>query len=359
MKKILVAVTDYPDVNGNTAMMYVHTRNKYYVHDGIDVTVLNFSAKNNYVIDKIKVISLSTYEKQMPYYDILILHAPNIRNHYRFLKKYAKNFANLVFFFHGHEVLRVNEVYPQPYPYINRSIVKNFVQDYYDLIKLALWRRYFPKIIYKTHFVFVSQWMYREFVKYIKLPETILKSHFSIIYNSVDKIFEEHTFDNLCNKKYDFITIRANLDGSKYAIDIVNRIAQNTPNGKFIVVGKGNFFKYYHKADNITWLDKVLTHDAIISLLQESKFALMPTRTDAQGVMMCEMAAFGIPVITSDIPVCHEIFDGFNNVTFLDNMDEKLSLSAYINNESKTLKNYNYSLKQTIMHEIALLKRLV
>ena len=45
----------------------------------------------------------------------------------------------------------------------------------------------------------------------------------------------------------------------------------------------------------------------MIAILNSAKCALMPTRTDAQGVMMCEMVAFGMPLITSDIPVCHEV----------------------------------------------------
>lgn len=356
--KILVAVVDYPDVNGKTAMMYVHTRNKYYIHNNIDVTVLNFSAKDAYIIDKIKVISLNSYKRQVAHYDALVLHAPNIRNHYLFLKKYGKYFPKFMFFYHGHEVLALNKEYPAPYFYIKRNIIKNLIQDFYDALKLLLWRHYLPQIIHKSRFVFVSQWMYQKFIEYIRIPKSTIANHFNIIYNSVDKVFEKQIFDDLCNKKYDFITIRANLDGSKYAIDVVNRIAQNTPNAKFLVVGRGNFFKYYHKADNITWLDKTLAHNEIISLLQESKVALMPTRTDAQGVMMCEMAAFGIPVITSDIPVCHEIFDGFENVTFIDNVDEELSLKDYISSKRcQSIKDVRFYANHTMSKEVNIIKR--
>lgn len=359
MYNILVAVADYPDINGKTSMMYVRMRNMYYIQNGIDVTVLNFATKQNYIIDKIRVISLNSYKKQISHYDALIIHASNIRNHYLFLIRYGKKFSKLIFFYHGHEVLAVNKVYPKPYPYIRYSIIKNFLQNCYDSFKLCLWRHYIPKVIYKSYFIFVSQWMYREFIKYVRLPESMLDNHFSIIYNSVDKIFEEQVFDNLRNKKYDFITIRANLDGSKYAIDIVNKIAQNTPTGKFLVVGKGNFFKYYLKADNITWLDKVLTHDEIISLLQESRFALMPTRTDAQGVMMCEMAAFGIPVITSDIPVCREIFGNFANVTYIHNDDTNLSLRKYVCQQSQSIKDMRYSAEFTMNKEVNIIDEIV
>ena len=85
------------------------------------------------------------------------------------------------------------------------------------------------------------------------------------------------------------------------------------------MIGKGKFFEYNEKAQNLQWIDKVLNHEEIIDILNNSKCALMPTRTDAQGLMMCEMASFGIPLITSDIPVCHEIFDEFSNVALLNN----------------------------------------
>ena len=73
-----------------------------------------------------------------------------------------------------------------------------------------------------------------------------------------------------------------------------------------------------------------MNHDEIVEMLNLSRYALMPTRTDAQGLMMCEMAAFGIPVITSDIPVCHEVFDGFKNVFFISNDELAQSLSSFL-----------------------------
>lgn len=53
MKKILVLVQDYPNNNGGVALMYVHVRNKYYIQHNIDVTVLNFSSVDDYVIDEL------------------------------------------------------------------------------------------------------------------------------------------------------------------------------------------------------------------------------------------------------------------------------------------------------------------
>lgn len=44
--------------------MYVHVRNKYYIQHGIDVTVLSFATKTDYVIDNIRVITEATYLKK-------------------------------------------------------------------------------------------------------------------------------------------------------------------------------------------------------------------------------------------------------------------------------------------------------
>ena len=82
-------------------------------------------------------------------------------------------------------------------------------------------------------------------------------------------------------------------------------------------------------------MQKFVNHDEIIELLNQSKCALMPTRTDAQGLMMCEMATFGIPVITSDIPVCHEVFDDFENVELIDNLNTNFKLDLILEKLTK------------------------
>ena len=83
----------------------------------------------------------------------------------------------------------------------------------------------------------------------------------------------------------------------------------------------------------------------------------MPTRTDAQGLMMCEMAALGIPVITSDIPVCHEVFDGFSNVIFLNNNDMGISLDYLKKFPILCKKDDRYFSNNTTKKEIDIIKR--
>lgn len=329
---------------------------------GIQLEVLNFKAKEDYVIDGVKVITLDTYKKsKLKSYDILISHAPNLKNHYKFLKKYGKNFKKYLFFFHGHEVLKINKDYSKPYNYMKKKWT--LLQNVYDFIKLKIWHNYFIKNNKKSYYIFVSNWMKEMFFKNTKIKEEQLEGHYYITYNSIGKDFEENNYDVSKEKLYDFVTIRGNLDGSKYCVDIVNDLAKQNPQLKFLVIGKGKYFNIYEKADNIKWLNKHCNHSEIIEILNTAKCALMPTRTDAQGLMMCEMATFGIPLITSNIPVCYEVFKSFCNVEFIDNDNIKNEniIEKYNNilNKNDNKKNRKYFLEENCNYEVNLIKNIL
>lgn len=358
MKKYLVLSTDYPNLQGGLMLAYVRTRNVYYKSKGLDVTVLNFTADENYTIDGINVITYKwfrVHHKELRY-DVLISHAPNLKEHYRFLCKYDNVFPKIVFFFHGHEVLKINKVYSEPYPYVRRNRIVEKIQDIYDELKFCVWRSYIKRRHEKLYYIFVSHWMRDEFMKWVKPDTAYLEGRSFITYNCVGDLFEKEQFDRNAPKSYDFVTIRANLDGSKYSIDIVNELAKRHPEYKFLLIGCGEFFEHYEKASNIEWRNCRLQHDEIIGVLNSARCALMPTRTDAQGVMMCEMATFGMPVITSDIPVCHEVFDGEPNVGFINNDLTQDNLSdVYFKIRDIKYKSNKYSQVNTCNIELSII----
>lgn len=362
--KILVLATDYPRLDGSVASFFIHSRNICYFESGFDVSVISFKSDCDYEIDGIKVYTLKTYEKELKKkkYDLLLSHAPNLKHHYRFLRRYSNCFNNVVFFFHGHEVLRTSKVYPEPYNFYKKHpLLDRKIRDIYDMFKLLIWRQYFRRIAYKSHFVFVSNWMYQMFIRFVKLDPKIIEARKHIIYNCIGEQFEKEYYNVDEEKKYHFITIRNNLDGSKYGIDIVSKIAENNPQYKFCVIGKGDFYKFNEKPKNIEWINKNLSHEEIINYLNKSKCALLPTRVDAQGVMACEMATFGIPLITSNIDVCKEIFEGFENVAFIDNDDENIDIETIFNrliNIEVKEKNQKYFKKNTVGKEIELFRKL-
>ena len=356
--KVLILVEDYPDLCGGLSLYYVHTRNLFYQKQNIEVTVLNFRAKENYFIDEIQVITLKSFisnYKDKRYGEVLLLHAPNLKNHLKFLLLYGHTFKKYIFFFHGHEVLRVSKVYPKPYNYIKKNMVLNYVRDVYDILKLKIWKKVFLNIYLKSEFVFVSCWMYREFLEWVKIDKKFLDKRRHIIYNSIGKKFETYTYNPKGEKQYDFICLRSNFDASKYCIDTVCEIAQSNPKCKFCLIGKGDYFNYNRKPDNIIIISEYLNHEKILMYLDMSRCALMPTKTDAQGVMACEMATYGIPLITSDIPVCREVFQGFKNVGFLHDNDTDV-LEIYGKIKDNILKNEKYYEKNTTQKEVELIK---
>lgn len=359
--KILVAVESYPDLQGSVSLCYVHTRNLYYKKADIDITVLNFTAKENYIIDGIKVITWSYYlhENYHAYGDVLLLHAPNLKHHLRFLKRYGNNFKKSIFFFHGHEVLRCSKVYSTPYKYVKRNLMYEKYKDIYDVLKLIIWKNVFEQKSNKYEFVFVSQWMYQEFLKWVNIDEKKIIDRKYIIYNCVGKEFEKCTYDFSNAKKYDFISIRSNFDESKYCVDIICKIARENPDAKFCLIGKGQYFMYNKKPKNLTVISEYLHHEKILSYLNISKCALMPTRTDAQGVMACEMATYGIPLITSDIPVCREVFNNFENVRFISNDCPNVNILKLYTDIKKCMpskKNEKFFEINTCKKEVELIK---
>ena len=360
--KALVLVTDYPGANRKEAHRFVHVRNLFYQENNVDVTVLNFAADADYVYEGIHVITLKEYEAQSTAYDILIVHQANIRQHYRFLRRYGDRFPHFILFFHGHEVLRFSKTYPKPYNYVSSSIIKALLRDAYDLFKLSVWHRYIPQIIEKSMLVFVSQWMLDEFLKATGLKLEDLKGHYEITYNCVGKPFEDNSYDIHAHKQYDFVTIRSNLDGSKYCVDIVNELAKNNQEAKFLVVGKGHFFEHYQKAPNLHWENRTLNHQEILEVLDNARCALMPTRTDAQGLMMCEMATYGIPLITSDLPVCQEALGSFQNVRMINNAainTRLLPICEEIESLQPYPKNRVYFNDSTSAHEVKIIRKMV
>lgn len=321
--KILVLAETYPMPDGKVCPMYIHMRNRYYADQGADVTVLNFRAQNAAEYDGIKVITLDDYKNhhKTEVYDFLVLHAANIKHHYRFLKKYGRNFPHFVFVFHGHEVLRKSTVYPPLFPWKKqKNALAVTARNLYDTFKLNTWRKLFENdaFLNKTDAIFVSQWMLDEFLKNTGVKRERIGKHAHVIYNGVGKVFVEHEYVPQ-EENYDFVTIRRNIDGEKYCVDVVNALAEKNPQYKFLVVGRGQLFSHVKKADNLVWQDRNLYHNEMFDVLNQCRYALMPTKTDAQGLMMCEMATFGIPVVTSDIPVCHEVLDDFDNVAFISN----------------------------------------
>lgn len=360
--KVLVLTMDYPRLDGTHERMFVHVRNLFYAQNNIDVTVLNFSSPIDYEIDGIKVVSLESYEKEKNNYDILVSHASNLRNHYKFLRKYNSEFHRIVFFFHGHEVLYLNKDYPKPYSFKKQSIIRNAMfQNAYDKLKMSLWASYYRKNIEKCYFVFVSNWIKNRFMENLHFTKEEFQGHDFVINNSIGETFEYKQYDYRAEKKYDYITIRGNLDGSKYGVDLVVELAKRNPDKKFLLIGRGCYFNYNEKPFNVELIGRTLNHEEMLEYIDKSKYGLLLTREDTQGVMTCEFASYGIPTITSDIEVCHEFFDSMPNVEMIsNNLDFNLEeVSCRLAKKIPYKSDDRFYAKNTILKEIMLFEKIL
>lgn len=309
---LLIVCQAYPNQKEPYKLMYAHTRNKEYVKQGLNVTVVSFSTKEEYTYEGIKVLPEGKVNKELlNRVDLVACHAPNIRNHLRFLILNCLNKKSL-FFIHGHEVLDYTKYYFGRYD--NKSF--STLRVIYEKFKLLTLRLFISKFKAKLSFIYVSQWMKEHFYKNLKLKIGELNE--TVINNSVDDIFLKKKWSAKCPKLYDFVTIRP-LDEKKYAIDVVITLAKSNPEKNFLLYGKGNVFEYIDRPSNLEHKEVFLQPKDIPQVLDQAKAVLMPTRLDAQGVMVCEMASYGIPVVTSDIPICKEVLGSFNNVHFINN----------------------------------------
>lgn len=359
--KILVLAENYTS-SQEVSLQYVHTRNLRYIECGNEVDVLSFKSSIDYEYEGVKVFKEESILKNLSNnnYDVLVCHAPNLKNHYRFLKKNRDKFNNVVFFFHGHEVMKISRDYSKPYDYVQPdSKIRVLVRDIYDEFKFKVWKKYFTKIDKESVLVFVSEWMKDMFVSSCKIDEDSLNFRSKIIYNSVGSVFENNNYDWNSHKEIDFLSIRSSLDGSKYCVDIIADLAEKYPNFNFTVVGKGKYFDIKGKPQNVKLINDNLSHEEILKILNKSKYALLPTRVDAQGVMACEFATFGIPLITSDIPVCHEVFNDFDNVFFIDNENSNLDFLKDYNHNLHIEKNKKYFVENTVDQELKLFEQMV
>ncbi len=360
MKKILVLAEHYVK-DGNYSLLYVHTRNIQYIEKGYEIIVLNFSEKENYVIDGVKVYGESSFYRHnaLDEFDIILSHAPNLKNHFRFLLKNFRYISNIIFFIHGHEVLIKDKFYPKPFPYEKKRILRFSIHFIYDRIKVLILKSLFSffKRRKNLHFVFVSQWMISECVKSIGLSHNFFKSCSSIIHNSINPVFLERSYKESGEISGDFICIRP-FDGPKYCVDLYCELALRNPSKTFTLYGKGEFFNYNSTPKNLVIHEHYLDHKEIPDILNKHKAAIMLSRLDAQGVMACELATYGIALVTSDIPVKREMLSGAKNVYFMPN-DLSLKLSDFALEASRPLSLIEkFGEDATILREIELFKNL-
>jgi len=291
----------YPSNENLYGGMYVHARAREYKKLGhtCNVYKLNKNKKDyrEYKFENIQVYEGNKYflkeKMNKNAFDIIALHAPSPDEKYFILKNFSN--SKVICWMHGHDSLSGAFTYFYTgskflYP------LKFLLRLKEDIKKIVSWREFIkhfnPKVIV------VSHWMKKEAESFLKLnlDNTIM------IPNLVDEdIFK---FKQRKGKIKKILCLRSH-SSKKFALDIVIKAFSNS---KFQLdlygIGKniGENKKLAKLVNaNVVFIEKLFEHNEIIDMFDSYDLAVMPTRLDSQGVLVCEMNMAGLPVITSDI----------------------------------------------------------
>jgi glycosyltransferase involved in cell wall biosynthesis len=318
--KLLILCQDYPSLNNPYALAYIHSRVIEYQKRDLKVKILSFSCKRDYEFEGVLVSGV--YDNKS--YDVLISHAVNLRSHVKFIIINKLRFSKFIFWFHGHEIINVAKEYPKPYRWSKSKI--RFLHAIYTPIKFFVIRHFLFSLNRQNQvqLVFVSEWMKEVFERNISSTK---KFKFSIINNPINPVFSHSKYVPNLNSKG--ICIRP-WDNSKYAVDLVLNFAKVNSHLNIDIYGGGDFPNHYNIPSNVQFHQMFFLQKEIPEVLNNYNFAIMPTRFDSQGVLACEFATFGIPLITSSIPIMIEMLGDFNNVYFINNdhFDEYITLDS-------------------------------
>jgi glycosyltransferase involved in cell wall biosynthesis len=340
---LLVLSQSYPKNATKYAPFFIHIRLLAYVAAGVDVDVVSFNTSHQYSYQGIRVYPAGEFanllRQKQP--KAIIAHAPNLRNHLRLLLLHWRSLPKLYFVFHGHEILMKSRYYPKPY-FFQRSAFYNVtkaINNMYDLIKCKVLKCFMLKNLGKNlKVIFVSEYLKTLFCENVMQSKALIEKNSIVIHNAINDCFLTNEYSRAKVLLGDFITIR-NYDQPVYALDLILKIALANPHMVFHIYGEGKFFDFVAKPKNVEVFHGYLKPAKIVKLLNQYKAALMPSYHDTQGVMACEMAAFGMPVIASNIPAAREMFASEDNVYLLDNDAEDLDLAKIINNLKVTNKS--------------------
>lgn len=344
MGKYLLVVPGYPDEKDLYHNVFVHSRVKAYVKNGLNIKVFSVSdIKSNYIFEDVKVktgnyIDLEDEIKNNNYDKILV--------HFGWKKiinailKVNSN-AKIVMWVHGVEALG----------WYRRIFLFNIKKplDFMKYIVLNIRQLLFMRGLIRNNklnikYIFVSEWM-----KNILEKDTLSKNkikNYAIIPNVVDTdLFKYQEKDE--KQRLNILSIRP-YTSKKYANDLsvkaVLELSKETFFDKlsFSFYGKGKLFNKtlepLRAFNNVLIKEKFLTHEEISKLHRENGIMLIPTRQDAQGVSMCEAMSSGLVPITSNNTAIPEYVN--DSVGYLTNNYKEIatSIKDLYNNPKKFIK---------------------
>mgnify|MGYP001626331915 CR=1 FL=1 len=153
---------------------------------------------------------------------------------------------------------------------------------------------------------------YRHIISVSEFLNKVYKIKAQIIPNGVNKVESSFELGH-------YVAYLGRLDITQKGLDLLAKAIKELKRIKFKIAGDGKdrekFLKMVDGCKNVEYLGR-LTGEEKFNFIKGSKFLVMPSRYEGQGIVALESASCGKPVIVSDIPVFSYVVQGGFGISF-------------------------------------------
>lgn len=310
MHRIAIVSHGYPTSCTPYDYTFVHVRAKLYKNFNKIVKAFTIDAKvRKYEFEGVDVVRAPLEEciAEMKDFnpDILCVHSP-ATTELRYLATSLPETLNVpvIVWIHGYEALFTPKYYPivlEP-----RLLLKWLYSSLTSLPRLKKMRELFNIFDKRGDYVvFVSNWMKEE----AEWSTGCSIENSIVIPNPVDTdlfSFKDRTEQWTDSTPRKAITVRS-FSQEKYGIDVaIKAFAHNASECILHIYGKGRLAGKFKKlvkkmSSNSVVHEKLFPHNSLPFIYHQHDFFVAPSRTEAQGLAMCEFMSTGAPIIATSV----------------------------------------------------------
>lgn len=310
--KLAIITSRYPNVNNPYNHMFVHVRAKYFLSQGIDLTVFVPSKTEQEVsYEGIRVMSSPAKKiiSQLDGFDVINLHLLNFfpfvedggLKIYKYLIQAKKPIALGI---HGSDVFKYPE-YLFDFKFTPQGIAKYLYKNFWNFPHI----RNFVREINNwdnTAIAFPSHWMKNYTANHFGVNFRNAK----VIANGIDT--DLFAFKNLFSNRFKLLTIRP--FEPKYGVDQAIEVMRHLPEHFTLdIYGKGkdkalyeSMIHQYQLSDRVKIIEKFIDRKEMNALFHQYGMFFALTLFDSQGVSMCEAMASGLLTISNPVTAIPE-----------------------------------------------------